>query len=433
MATRRKLCIGMSLAPTWLSGEGWRADDSNIDGLFSSDFALDIARMAEAVHLDFVFRPDTLYLPMERLEQSFGFTSLDSTMLMAAIARETSHIGLVTTVSTTLQQPYLVARQLMSLHWLSKGRAGWNIVTAMQGQENFGMESLPKSEDRYAEAAEFTDVVHRLWASFPADAVLADRASGRYADTSKIHPINHAGRSYRIKGPLNLPAYPGPRVPLIQAGASGAGRDFAAATADIVFAMTPDFDAAKELRDDLSARAVAHGRAPEDIRVLPGIGLYLGETRVEAEALFSATHARIPRERRLDKVLDALGLDLRNWPDARQVTAADLPPAKPRTAMLEARLRRLITAEAPTVAQLLNRHELVAAPHWTIVGTVEDAVAEIAEWHGAGVIDGMILAPCGSTRSMHIALQQLVPALARAGLFRSAYTGTHFADHLGIA
>src|SRR5256885_5152769 len=83
--------------------------------------------------------------------------------------------------STTFFPPYAVARQLQSLHWISNGRAGWNIVTALQGHENFGLQAMPDADERYARAAEFTDVVRRLWASFPNEALKIDRDSGRYA------------------------------------------------------------------------------------------------------------------------------------------------------------------------------------------------------------------------------------------------------------
>uniref|UniRef100_UPI0028AA4B7D LLM class flavin-dependent oxidoreductase n=1 Tax=Rhizobium sp. TaxID=391 RepID=UPI0028AA4B7D len=114
MSVARKLHIGMSLAPTWLSGEAWRRADSGIDGVFSSDYFVDLAKRAEAAHVDFVFRPDTLFLRTEGLESGGGFASMDPTMLLAAIAWETSHVGLLSTVSTTFLPPYVVARQLQS-------------------------------------------------------------------------------------------------------------------------------------------------------------------------------------------------------------------------------------------------------------------------------------------------------------------------------
>ncbi|MBF2963761.1 LLM class flavin-dependent oxidoreductase, partial [Pseudomonas aeruginosa] len=247
MSTPKRLHIGMSLAPTWLSGDAWRRPDSNIEGIFGSDFAVDIARRSEAAHLDFVFRPDVSSLPLDVLETGSGFASLDPTVLLAAVARETSRIGLVSTVSTTFYPPYVVARQLQSLHWISNGRAGWNIVTALQGHENFGLDAMPDAEQRYARAAEFTRLVHDLWDSFPREALLVDRESGRYADVSRVHPVDHDGEFLKVKGPLNLPAFGEARIPLVQAGASESGRDFAASVADLVFAPTPDKEAALEL------------------------------------------------------------------------------------------------------------------------------------------------------------------------------------------
>lgn len=239
MTFKKGLHIGMSLAPTWLSGEGWRRADSRVETLFGSDFAMDIARRAEAAHLDFVFRPDVSCVVADALESGSGFTSLDPTVLLAALTRETSRIGLVSTVSTTFFPPYLVARQLQSLNWLSQGRVGWNIVTALQGHENFGLTAMPSAEERYARAAEFTEVVQRLWRSFPQQALCIDRENGVYADPAQVQPINHQGDFLQVQGPLNLPEQ-GARIPLIQAGASDSGRDFAARVADIVFAPTPD-------------------------------------------------------------------------------------------------------------------------------------------------------------------------------------------------
>ncbi|MCL8395785.1 LLM class flavin-dependent oxidoreductase, partial [Pseudomonas aeruginosa] len=113
---------------------------------------------------------------------------------------------------------------------------GWNIVTALQGHENFGLNAMPDAEQRYARAAEFTRLVHDLWDSFPREALLVDRESGRYADVSRVRPVDHDGEFLKVKGPLNLPAFGEARIPLVQAGASESGRDFAASVADLVFA-----------------------------------------------------------------------------------------------------------------------------------------------------------------------------------------------------
>ncbi len=429
---RPKLCIGMSLAPTWLSGEGWREADSGIEGLYSSDLALDVARRSEAAHLDFVFRPDASFLPLPVMEQSFGFSSLDPTLLLAAIARETQRIGLVTTISTTFGHPYLAARQLMSLHWLSRGRAGWNVVTALQGNENFGLPEMPSSEARYARAEEFTEVVQRLWASFPAQALRVDRAGGRYADTDLILPIYHQGPHFAVRGPLNLPHYPGPRLPLMQAGGSAMGIDFAGKAADMVFGMTPDIDTALRMRAQLSARALAHRRDPADVRLMPGLSLYLAASRAEAMDLFLANNARVTRAQRAERLREAVGLDVSGWPDDRRLRSGDLPAghASPRTPAHVAIIRGIIDRESPRLGDLLARPELLASVHWQIIGTPADAAEEIGRWFRAGAVDGFIPVPGGSVRSLDLTLGDLVPRLARAGLFRDRYRGETLLEHL---
>ncbi len=421
----------MSVAPTWLSGEGWRLPGSGIEGLYSSELALDVARRAEAAHLDFVFRPDAHFLPMSVMDQSFGFSSLDPTLLMASIARETSKIGLMTTIHTTFGPPYHAARQLMSLHWLSNGRAGWNVVTAYVGNENFGFEEMPSSEARYARAREFVDVVRRLWDSFPSRALLVDREGGHYADTELIQPINHRGAHFTVAGPMNLPQYPGPRIPLMQAGGSAPGVDLAGSIADMVFAQTPDMQAALTMRRALSARAVVHYRRPSDVLLLPGLSLYLGQTRQQARDLFMATHHRMTRAQRAARVRDASGLDLTDWPDDKRIGVEDLPRAAPAPRLrAQFEMLRALLADRPTVAQLLARPEVLASVHWQVIGTVADAVAEIARWFDAGAIDGFIAVPGGARTSLILTLEELIPRLAEAGLFRDRYSGTTFMEHL---
>ncbi|MEF2072684.1 NtaA/DmoA family FMN-dependent monooxygenase [Consotaella aegiceratis] len=428
----KRLHIGMSLAPTWLSGDAWRRTDSAIEDLYGSAFAIDVARRAEAAKLDFVFRPDTLYLNEAMLENGPGFGSLDPTVLLASIAHATSHIGLLSTVSTTFYPPYVVARQIQSLNWISRGRAGWNIVTALDGNENFGLEAMPSADDRYARAAEFTEVVRRLWASYPAEALKLDRATGRYADPAQVRAIDHRGQHFQVRGPLNLPAFGETSIPLIQAGASPQGRHFASAIADAIFASTPDKEAAMELRQDLRERAANHGRSPDDIRLLPGLSLYLAPSRAEARALFNETHARLAPARKLASIRQMVGLDLAGWPVDRRITADDLPelPANVRSRTHSDLLRRLILREQPTVADLLDRPEVIGSAHWQVIGTVDDAVEAIRDWTDAGAIDGFVALPGGSVGSMRLALDEMIPRLAEAGLFRSDYAGATFADHL---
>ncbi|MHC5307706.1 NtaA/DmoA family FMN-dependent monooxygenase [Bartonella sp. LJL80] len=427
----KQLHIGMSLTPTWFNGSGWRRDDSNVEAMFSLDFYTDIARRAEKAHLDFLFRADALFLPEQGVASGPSFMSFDATVLLAALIRETKHIGLLTTVSTTFVPPYVLARQIQSMHQLSRGRAGWNIVTALGGNENFSLDRMPASTDRYEHAAEVTDIVKKLWASFPEDALIGDRRSGQFADVDRIKPIQHKGKYHQIMGPLNLPAS-GTQIPLIQAGASDAGKDFAASVADAVFAATPDREMAIELRNDLRRRAVTHGRSPDDILLLPALNLYLADTRREAQDLFEETFRTSDNSRKLAYIKKTVGIDLTDWPADKPVTLADLPEAEGQVfsqthTML---LKRLIDRHKPTVAELLMRPEVTSASHWQVIGTVEDAVDVIRDWHQHGAIDGFICTPGGSVNSLDIALDQLMPALVDANLLRRDYTASTFIGHL---
>ncbi|WP_120631945.1 NtaA/DmoA family FMN-dependent monooxygenase [Ruegeria sp. EL01] len=427
-----KLHIGMSLAPTWLSSEAWRRPDSGIENYHEPGFAADIARRAEAAKLDFVFLPDTLYLDPQVLETGPGFSSMDPTMTLAAIAHETQRIGLLTTVSTTFLPPYVVARQLQTLNRISRGRVGWNVVTALGGHENFGLDAMPPAEERYAQAAEFVAVVRALWDSYPDAAILNDRDTGRYANASLVQPIDHNGKKFRVQGPLNLPAWAGDRIPLVQAGASEAGQNFAAAIADAVFASTPDRDAAAALRTSLCTRAERQGRPAHNIRLLPGLSLYLADNKSEARDLFQATHVRADRSRAIARIQAMIGLDLTNWPQDCPIAATYLPPLPARcpSRTHAELLQRLIRRETPSLQDLLTRPEVMGSGHWQIVGTAQDAAEEVAQWSQASAIDGFICVPGGSVRSMHLTLDQLIPALVERKLFRSDYSATSFLGHL---
>ncbi|MEC5342582.1 NtaA/DmoA family FMN-dependent monooxygenase [Brenneria populi] len=434
MAANRPLCIGMSIAVTWLTGNGWRRADSRVEDIYSPDFYIDLAKRAENAKLDFLFRPDTLFIDPQSAARSPSFSSLDPSVLLAAIAGETRRIGLVSTASTTFYPPYIVARQIQSLNWISRGRAGWNVVTALDGQRNFGLDSMPPSRERYEKALEFTDVVRRLWQSYPHDALAIDRCKGEYAQADRLRPIGHRGRFFSVEGPLNVPDAGSGAIPLFQAGASDWGRDFAARIADGVFAATPDSAAGVELRADLRRRAQAHGRRPDAIRLLPGLSLYLGKNRREARELYQETHANLALERRYAGIREMLGVDLSRLPPDQPITARMLPAplARTRSQTHADLLRRLILRERLTVGELLQRPEVIGSAHWLVVGTAEDALREIIARTQAGAADGFIALPGGSPASLDCFFDDLLPLLVEQGLFRRDYDGATLRQHLGM-
>lgn len=435
MGQQKQLCIGLSLAVTWLMGNGWRRPDSRVEDIYDIGFYAGLARRAEAACLDFLFRPDALFLDRQALRHSPGFSSLDPTVLVAALAGATRRIGLVTTAATTFNPPYVVARQLQSLNWVTQGRVGWNVVTALDGNLNFGAAAMPSSAERYRKALEFVQVVRELWRSYPHAALRCERESGAYADASCVRPIDHDGEFFSVQGPLNLPAPAYGMMPLFQAGASPWGRDFAACIADAVFAATPDIEAGQELRRDLRARASAYGRQPDAIRVLPGISLFLASCEREARDLYAETHVEQDMARRYARVQQLLGVDLAEL-DPNAPLALDMLPtdhgASGQGQTHAALMRRLIERETPSIRDFMQRPEVAGSAHWQVVGTPAQAVAAISERFRAGAADGFIALPGGAWQSLELFLDEVVPGLAQAGLFRKAYAGSTLREHLGM-
>ena len=424
MATSRQLHIGLSLTATWLKG---RRPEPGEAGAPADPTALSrsLARAAEAAKLDFVFKPDTLVMHPGPAKGSPGFVGLDPTMMFAAIAHETQNIGQVTTVSPSVNPPYVVARQIQSLQWISRGRAGLNIVTSIEGAENFGDTPMPPPDIRYRKAAEFTDVLTALWKSNPHEAV---------AGIAATTPIEHRGEGCSVRGPLNVPGHAAGLPPLFQAGASDIGRDFAASIADATFASVPDMQAGIDLRADLRRRAQGHGRSPDAVRVLPGLYFFLAPTREEAWAMHRRAHAHLTTEQRRASVKSILGLDLGQLTHEDRVTP-EMLPARETTVRSRTHadlLRRFIETNQPTVDVLLARPEVVGSAHWVSVGTVDDVLHDIVTWFEAGAMDGLIALPGGSLDSLHLFLNELVPALAERGLFRRDYQGSTLREHLGL-
>ncbi|BAI73604.1 hypothetical protein AZL_a00730 (plasmid) [Azospirillum sp. B510] len=231
----RRLSLNLFIYPGGHHEAGWRFPGSAPDRLNDVSYYQELARKAEAAKFDAVFFADGPALPDHvRYAVRFRFEPLT---LLTALAAATSRIGLIGTASTTYFEPYNLARLYASLDHISGGRAGWNIVTTSvpTAGANFGLSENPSHADRYARAGEFLEVVTKLWDSWEDDALVVDPVSGLLADDSKIHPIEHIGRHFRVKGALNTPRSPQGRPVYVQAGASDDGRSFAARYAEAIF------------------------------------------------------------------------------------------------------------------------------------------------------------------------------------------------------
>src|SRR5262245_19022619 len=263
----------------------WRHPSSSLLPLTEIRYYHDVAQRAEAALFDSIFLADQLALGGDVTQAPR--TWLEPITVLAALAMATSRVGLIATASTTYTEPFNLARQFASIDHISNGRAAWNVVTTWlaTAAENYGGAGQVSHADRYARGEEFMPVVNDLWDSWAADAVIDDRASGVYARRERIRPINHRGESYTVTGPLNMPRCPQGRPVLVQAGSSDTGRRFAARHADAVFTAHMAKTAAQEFYADLKALAVAQGRPPDRVLVLPGLSPMIASTEAEAQLL----------------------------------------------------------------------------------------------------------------------------------------------------
>ncbi|MGH0944163.1 NtaA/DmoA family FMN-dependent monooxygenase [Bacillus mycoides] len=421
MSTKKQLCIGLCLI----------SRKKEQESMFNSgiDEQVELALQAEKAKLDFVFKADYLVAHPDLIARNKGNVILDPTLLFTAIAYATEKIGVVTTASTSFYPPYILARQLQALNWISNGRVGWNIVTSIDGAENFGETGMPPSEERYAKAAECTELVRKLWRSHPYEVLKEDNAD---VIREMVQPIEHSGEHFEVKGPLNVPQHISGEMPLFQAGASESGRNFAASVADAIFAAMPDVESGIELRQDLRRRAEKHGRKQDDIRVLPGLYFFIGDSYEEALEMHRQAHQHLTKEKRYALLEMVLGLDVRGLPLESKVTEHMLPSRNQavRSKTHAELLRNFIIKNEPTVEQILERPEVVGSAHWVAIGTPQGVFKQIMERFEAGALDGFIAIPGGPPKSLDLFFSEVIPLFVRAGVFREEYTGSTLREHL---
>jgi FMN-dependent oxidoreductase (nitrilotriacetate monooxygenase family) len=430
------MTIGAFLYPTGYHIAAWRHPD--VPAAAGIDFGhyAKLASVAEQACMDFIFLPDSSAMrgtdlaTLSRTAIRY-VAQLEPMTLLSALAATTSRIGIAATLSSTYNEPYQVARAVASLDHISGGRAGWNLVTSQNPQEcfNFGYATQPSHADRYARAEEFVDVVKGLWDSWDDNAFLRDKRSGRFFDPDGLTSLNHRGKWFTVRGPLNMPRPPQGHPVTLQAGASEAGRALAARTAEVVFTAQPTLASAREFYQDVKNRAARHGRSPDDLIILVGCNLFVGRTRQEAGAKFTALQDLIDPEVGLSLLASELGgFDLSGYP-----LDGPLPPL-PVSNAGRSRQRLLIDLaerENLTIRELCLR---VAGPrgHWQLVGTPDDIADAFQEWTGCGAADGFIIMPPQLPGSLDDFAEAVVPRLQDRGLFRRHYAGQTLRDHLGL-
>ncbi|AWN35848.1 LLM class flavin-dependent oxidoreductase [Methylobacterium radiodurans] len=427
----RHLHLNVNLLHAGVYPSAWRLPQSRPDAFLDIDHFVRVARIAERGKLDAIFLADTPAIT-DRIDYR-PFNALEPTVVLAAVAAATSHVGLVATASTTYNEPYNLARRFASLDLVSRGRAGWNVVTTADAAagRNFGFVGASEHGARYARAREFTDLVHALWDSWEDDAFVGDKASGRFVDTAKVRPVDHRGVHYTVAGPLTVPRSAQGRPVTFQAGGSEDGRELAAATADAVFSLAQTREDGAAYARDLRARAARYGRGPDALVVLPGLATVLGSTEAEARRRQDELWDLVPEPYSLARLAGTLRIDpTRLDLDKPLPDPLPLPPDANHTMFLGT--LALARRDGLTVRQLL-RALGGGVGHRIVVGTPEAVADDIEAWFRAGAADGFNLMPDVLPEGLETFVDAVVPILQRRGLFRRDYAGATLRDHLGLA
>jgi FMN-dependent oxidoreductase (nitrilotriacetate monooxygenase family) len=410
----------------------WRLKDSNPFANLDLGHWTKLAQLAERGTFDSVFLADAPALWGNAAHRPGG--ALEPTVLLTALAGVTSHIGLIATASTTYNDPFNLARRFASLDHISGGRAGWNIVTTatQAAAQNFGLDEVPGHRERYQRAAEFVDVSVALWDSWEDGAEIGDKAAGRYADPARIHPVDFAGRYFRVRGPLNVPRSPQGRPVLVQAGSSEDGREFAARYAEAVFTAQQTLADAQEFYADLKHRARKQTR---DVKILPGLVPVIGSTEAEAHALETELEELIIPEHALAHLAQVLEVPISILALDRPLPAAvyagenveNVRGAQSRYQLIVELARR----DRLTVRQLIGRLG-GGRGHRTFAGTPEQVADTIEEWSAAGAADGFNVMPPALPSGLETFVEHVIPILQKRGLARTEYAGTTLRDHYGL-
>jgi FMN-dependent oxidoreductase (nitrilotriacetate monooxygenase family) len=411
----------------------WRLPESDPFANTNLEHWKHLARTAERGKLDSLFLADSPVL-WNSIGRRPGGT-LEPTVLLAALAGVTQHVGLIATASTTYNEPFNLARRFASLDFISGGRAGWNIVTTAgaDAARNFNLDDLPAHRERYERAAEFIDVSLKLWDSWSDDAALGDKANGVWGDDARLYPPRHVGKHFRVHGALNVPRPPQGYPLLVQAGSSEDGKELAAQYAEAVFTAQQTLEDAQSFYADLKARTRAFGRDPNTIKILPGIVPVIGATETEARALdaeleqlIKPEYARLQLAQTLRVRPEDLPLDAElpaHLPDEDQIEGA-----KSRYTLIVTLARR----ERLTVRQLIGRLG-GGRGHRTFAGTPEQVADAIQHWWEQGAADGFNIMPPVLPSGLERFVDHVVPILQRRGLFRTEYEGQTLRDNYGLA
>ncbi len=432
MSAKRKLHFNAFMRPATIHTGGWRYPGGFADANFNLNHIIRFIQKLEEGKFDTFFMADHLALlnmPIEALKRSATPTSFEPMTLLSALAMVTKKIGLVATSSTTYDAPYHVARRFASLDHISGGRSGWNIVTTANpnASRNFGIEFQMEHDERYSRAKEFYDVVTGLWDSWEDDAFVRNQKTGIFFDTEKMHILNHQGKYLKSRGPLNIgrPIQGWPVI--VQAGASNAGRQLAAETAEVVFTSQPTIDHAREFYSDIKGRMKQIGRNPRHMHILPACMVIIANSLEDAKERRAKLDSLVHFESAIASLSIALGTDASVFDPDEMLP--DIPETNAGQSSREKAIR-IAEEECLTVRQLAQR--IGGHSSLCLMGPPELVADQMEEWLSTGGADGFTIQFPYLPQGLDDFVEKLVPILQKKGIYREDYEGNTLRENLGL-
>ncbi len=413
----------------------WRHGSSGADADLNFDYFTRIAQLAERGRFDMIFIPDSLSVRADRagLDGLKGYGNMayfEVITLLSALSVVTSHIGLVATASTTYNEPFHIARKFASLDHLSKGRAGWNVITSGQDTEafNFGLnEQLPNAV-RYERAQECLDVVLDLWDSWEDGAMVRDAITKVYFDPARVHTLNHEGKYFKVRGPLNVPRPPQGHPLICQAGASETGWEFAARTADVLYARAGNLAESQRFYAGAKSRLAKYGRTPDQLKILPGLVAVTGRSEKEAWEKFRAVQDTLTEQEALATLAHYIpGVDF------SKIALDEVIPPDSELARAAAKYRIFVERDGKrlTLRELFDSIAL-AVGNLILIGSPVQIADTMEKWLDENGADGFNFAPHYLPGGLEDFVEQVVPELQNRGLLRHEYEHATLRENLGL-
>jgi alkanesulfonate monooxygenase len=431
------LRLGAFFNPTGHHVASWRHPNAQADAGINFKHYVEIAQTAERAKFDMIFLADNIGVReahIDALSRSAQYiANFEPITLISALAAVTERIGLTCTASTSYNEPFHIARKFASLDHITGGRAGWNLVTSGMEVEarNFNRDRHYGHAERYERANEFAEVVKALWDSWDDDAFPRDKETGQFFIPEKMHFLNHKGKHFQVRGPLNIPRSPQGHPVIVQAGTSDDGMDVAARFAEVIFSANLTMESCRQYFREVKSRAAdKFGRNPDHLKVMPGLSVYVGRTEEEANEKYdyqnSLMHPVVAREI-LSTVLG--GVDLKPYD-----FDGPLPDNLPQSNASQSTFKYVTELAKEKNMTMLQIAQVVAGARAKLVikGSPRQVADMMEQWYIEEAADGFNIMPPYLPGALDDFVELVIPELQRRGLFRTEYAGRTLREHLGL-